>query len=84
LNNTTHAWKPLIPEDASLRAEVLHQLSLRHGLARNKSRSIAKAFGADDPAFAATYQRIVGADLSTAFGDDVGWLSKVTARFRRS
>jgi hypothetical protein len=83
LNNTTHAWSVLVPEDPALRAEVLHQLSLRQVLPRNRARSIAKVFGVDDPAFAATYQRIVGSDVSTAFGDDVGLLSKLRARLGR-
>lgn len=83
LERTTHAWKVLVPTDVPLRCEVLHQLSLRHELPRNKTRSIAKAFGTDADGFADTYRQTVGESVDTVFGPDAGVLAKLKSRFAR-
>ena len=83
LDRTTNAWKMLVPADLPLRCELLHQMSLRHELPRNRTRSIAKVFEADTPEFAAAYRKTVGEDVETVFGPDVGLLAGLKARFGR-
>ena len=80
LEGTVDSWKVLLPEDMSLRAEVLHQMALRHGLPRNRSRRIAAEFGVGQEAFDQAYLRTVGDPSSTAFGADISWF----ASFRKS
>lgn len=72
-------WKVLVPDNLHLRAELLHQLSLRHSLALNKSKGIIAAFGVGTPDFDAAYLSVTGADVSTAFTEPTGFLS----RFKR-
>ncbi len=72
-------WKVLVPDNLPLRAELLHQLSLRHSLAINKSKGIAAAFGVGTPEFDAAYQTVTGSDVSTAFTEPAG----LFARFKR-
>jgi len=77
LENTVDSWKVLLPDEIPLRAEVLHQLSLRHGLPRNRSRRIAAEFGVGQQAFDDAYLRVVGDPSSTAFGPDLGWFASL-------
>ncbi len=77
LENTVDSWKVLLPEDMALRAGVLHQMSLRHGLPRNRSRRIAAEFGVGQQAFDDAYLRAVGDPASTAFGPDLGWFASL-------
>lgn len=72
-------WKVLIPDNLPLRAELLHQLSLRHSLAINKSKAIAAAFGVGTPEFDQEYLDVTGSDVSTAFTEPTG----LFARFKR-
>ena len=72
-------WKVLVPENLQLRAELLHQLSLRHSMANNKSKGIVAAFGVGTPDFDAAYLAVTGSDVSTAFTEPTGFLS----RFKR-
>ena len=80
LVSNVDSWRVLIPEDLSLRAEVLHQMSLRHSLPRNKAKAIAEAFGVGDPAFDAAYEKTVGQVVSTAFAPDTGLLASLRRR----
>lgn len=77
--NRVDSWKVLIPENLSLRAELLHQLSLRYSLVRTKSKAIMKAFGVGTPEFDAAYLAVAGSDVSTAFTEPTGFFS----RFKR-
>jgi hypothetical protein len=72
-------WKVLVPNNVQLRAELLHQLSLRHSLASNKATGIAKVFGVGTPEFDAAYLAVTGSDVSTAFTESTGFFS----RFKR-
>jgi hypothetical protein len=79
LSSHLRSWKVLIPGNLPLRAELLHQLSLRHSLAINKSKGIAAAFGVGSADFDAAYQTVTGSDVSTAFTEPTG----LFARFKR-
>jgi hypothetical protein len=77
LENTVDSWKVPLPDEIPLRAEVLHPLSLRHGLPRNRSRRSAAEFGVGQQAFDDAYLRVVGDPSSTAFGPDLGWFASL-------
>ena len=51
LDSTAPSWKVLLPDAMPLRAEVLHQMSMRHELPRNKAKHIAAAFGVGNAEF---------------------------------
>ena len=72
-------WKVLVPNNVQLRAELLHQLSLRHSLASNKAKGIANVFGVGTPEFDAAYLTVTGSDVSSAFTESTGFFS----RFKR-
>jgi hypothetical protein len=78
---TTSAWKVLVPEDVELRAEVLHQMTLRHALPRNKSESIRKAFGVGTPEFDQAYSATVGESVDSVWGEDAGVMASLRRRF---
>ncbi|CAB4856742.1 unannotated protein [freshwater metagenome] len=67
IESTTRSWSMLVPDDSAMRAELLHQFSLRHDMPRNRCKAIVRALGADTPEFAATYQSTTGADIASAF-----------------
>jgi hypothetical protein len=68
----------LVPEDPALRAEVLHQMSVRHELPVNRAKRLAKVFGVGTAEFDGAYRSTVGADVETVFGPATG----IFARFR--
>jgi hypothetical protein len=76
--STTGSWKVLVPEDLALRAELLHQMSLRHELPVNRAKHLAKAFGVGTPAFDEAYSTTVGSEVATVFAPATG----LFARFR--
>lgn len=76
----TSGWKVLLPEHLELRAEVLHQLALRHEMPVNRSASIAKAFGVGTPEFDEAYLSVTGHTVDTAFGAPTGFLARWRAR----
>ncbi len=71
LESTTSSWQVLLPSDLALRAEVLHQMSVRHGLPRNRAKRIAAVFGVGSSEFDAAYRKAVGQEIASAFGADV-------------
>ena len=75
LERSVSAWKPLIPEAPVLRAEVLHQLSLRYVLQQNKTKAIAAAFGVGSSGFELAYQLVAGSGSSAAFEEKKRWFS---------
>ena len=75
LASTVDNWKMLLPDDAALRAEVLHQLSLRHSMPRNRVQHIADAFGVGTAGFDSEYQRVVGEPVASAFSAPMGWFA---------
>lgn len=75
LANTVDNWKMLLPDDAALRAEVLHQMALRHSMPRNRVGHLADAFGVGNADFDAEYQRVVGEPVATAFAAPMGWFA---------
>lgn len=81
LASTASAWKVLVPDDVVLRAEVLHQMTLRHSLPRNKSESIAKAFGVGTAEFDTAYLDSVGEPVDTVWGEDAGMMASLRRRF---
>lgn len=78
---TTSGWKVLVPDDLELRAELLHQMTLRHSLPRNKSESIAKVFGVGSPEFDAAYLGTVGEPVDSVWGEDAGMMASLRRRF---
>ena len=82
IDATANAWKILLPTEMPLRAEVLHQMSLRHEMPRNKSRHIADAFGVGTPAFDAAYQKVTGKPSSSAFAADQGLFASLRGQKR--
>jgi hypothetical protein len=82
LAKTTPSWKVLVPDNLALSAEVLHQMSLRHVMPANRSKSIMKTFGVGTTAFDEAYRSQTGSEVGTAFGQDAGWLA--SWRRRRS
>ena len=72
LDSTAPSWKVLLPDAMPLRAEVLHQMSMRHELPRNKAKHIAAAFGDGTPDFDAAYLKATGKSVDTAFGEERG------------
>ncbi|MFZ9629109.1 MAG: hypothetical protein ACO3C1_07125 [Ilumatobacteraceae bacterium] len=81
LDANVASWKVLVPEDIELRAEVLHQLSIRHGLPVNRTRSLASAFGVGTAEFDAAYLRVTGSPVASAFSAPTGVLAALRARF---
>ena len=81
LNHSVAAWKVLVPEQLELRAEVLHQLSLRHALPVNRCTSLASAFGVGTPEFDGAYLAVTGEPVSTAFSAPTGLLASLRSRF---
>jgi hypothetical protein len=77
--NSSH-WAVLIPENLELRAEVLHQLALRHEMPVNKSTSIARTFGVGTPDFDAAYLAVTGSPVDTAFSAPTGLLARLRSR----
>jgi len=75
LANTVDNWKVLLPDDLGLRAEVLHQMSKRHAMPRNRVAHLAGVFGVGTEAFDAEYQRVVGEPVATAFTAPIGWFA---------
>jgi hypothetical protein len=75
LASNAYAWKVLLPDDLALRAEVLHQMALRHEMPANKSKPIATTFGVGTPEFDDAYRTTVGDEVSTAFAPDTGLLA---------
>lgn len=71
LERSVGGWKVLIPEDLALRAELLHQMTLRHEMPRNRSKRIADAFGVGTTDFDAEYAAVTGSSVDTVFADDV-------------
>ena len=65
-------WKVLLPDDQLLRAEVLHQMSIRHQLPANRTQALAAAFGVGNAKFDTAYQTVAGKPASSAFGANVG------------
>jgi hypothetical protein len=82
LADTASAWKVLLPDSPALRAEILHQMSLRHVLPANKAKSIMKVFGVGTPEFDEAYRSQVGSEVATAFAPDAGWVSSLRRRLR--
>lgn len=70
LERSVSGWKVLIPEELALRAELLHQMSLRHQMPRNRAKHIAAAFGVGDPGFDAAYAAVAGSPVDDAFGEN--------------
>lgn len=64
---TVGKWRVLIPERTLLRAEVLHQMALRHRMPINRSKEIARAFGVGSSEFDHAYRTVSGNDVDTAF-----------------
>lgn len=77
LDSTVESWKVLLPDDVALRAEVLHQMSLRHGLPVNRSRRIAAAFGVGQTEFDEAYLKAAGEPSSSAFGPKLGFFASL-------
>jgi len=75
LASTVDNWKMLLPEELALRAEVLHQIALRHSMPRNRVKHIAEAFGVGNADFDAEYLRVVGEPVAAAFAAPMGWLA---------
>lgn len=80
LESTVSSWKVLVPELVELRAEVLHQLSIRLELPSNRSRAIAAAFGVGTAEFDAAYLAVTGAEVASAFTAPVGAIAWLRAR----
>jgi hypothetical protein len=80
LISTTSSWKMLLPDDPAMRAEVLHQMSLRHEMPRNKSKKLAAAFGVGTASFDQAYRSTVGSEVDTAFAPDRGILAALRRR----
>lgn len=76
LDSNVRSWKVLLPDDVMLRAEVLHQMSLRHEMPGNRSKSIASIFGVGTPDFDEAYRTAFGEDVSTVFAPDAGLLAR--------
>lgn len=75
LASNARAWKVLLPDDLMLRAEVLHQMALRHEMPANRSKPIASTFGVGTPDFDEAYRTAIGDDVSTVFAPDTGFLA---------
>lgn len=84
LASTAPEWKVLLPDNLGLRAEVLHQMSLRHELPANKAKPIMKVFGVGTTEFDEAYLKQIGSDVSTAFAADAGWLASLRRRTKGS
>ena len=82
LDSTAPSWKVLLPTEIRLRAEVLHQMALRHDLPRNKAKHIASAFGVGTAEFDAAYQKTVGKPVDTAFSEDKGLFASLRSKKR--
>jgi len=80
LESNVPSWSVLIPDALELRAEVLHQLSLRHLMPINRTRSIAAAFGVGTPEFDAAYLALTGEQIDTVFSEPTGFLARLRAR----
>ncbi len=76
LDSNVRSWKVLLPDDLMLRAEILHQMSLRHEMPGNRSKSIASVFGVGTPDFDEAYRVATGDDVSTIFAPDSGLLAR--------
>ena len=72
LNSNCRAWKVLLPDDVTLRVEVLRQMANRHEMPANRSKSIASTFGVGTPEFDEAFRTAFGKDVSTAFAPDSG------------
>ena len=80
LDSTASSWKVLLPDELPLRAQVLHQMSLRHDLPRNKAKHIATAFGVGTAAFDEAYQTAVGKPVDTAFSEEQGLFASLRGK----
>lgn len=63
----TDAWAPLVPATPEVHAAVLHQLSMRYPLARDRVRRIRLALAADSQSVADAYRRQQNREISSAF-----------------
>lgn len=72
LNSNCRAWEVLLPDDVTLRVEVLRQMANRHEMPANRSKSIASTFGVGSPQFDEAYQTAFGEDVSSIFAPDTG------------
>ena len=70
-------WRVLLPDNLPLRAELLHQLSLRHTLVLPRAKRIAEAFGVGTAEFDAAYLAATGESVSTAFTEKQGLFSRL-------
>lgn len=84
LANTVDNWKVLLPDDLSLRVEVLHQMALRHAMPSNRVSHLSQAFGVGTAEFDAEYQKVVGEPVSNAFAAPVSWFAWWSARRKKS
>ena len=80
LASTVDSWKVLLPDDLPTRAEVLHQMALRHALPANRCQAIGTAFGVGTAAFDSAYSDTVGAEVSSAFSEPVGFIKWLRSR----
>jgi hypothetical protein len=75
------AWSVLVPEELSLRAEVLHQLSKKYELFESKTKSISRIFGAGTREFDEAFLQTLGFPVTEIFKTKKGFFQQV---FRRA
>ncbi|MFM8971777.1 MAG: MinD/ParA family protein [Actinomycetota bacterium] len=76
-------WRVLLPEDVKLKAAVFHELAQTHELIRARIPKIGVAFGIDDPAFAAAYEKAARRTLDETFVPDHGAGARLRKLFGR-
>lgn len=79
LNRTVDSWQVLVPSDVPLRAEVLHQMSIRHELPANHCRQILTAFGVGSTEFDAAFESVADRPVASITGPSssrFGWLRR--------
>lgn len=77
----TEDWLPLVPPRLDLRARTFDLLSRRYDLDRRRCSRLCAAFGVDDPAFAAAYERVARRPLDEAFvASKGGFLGRLRRR----
>jgi len=82
MDRSVDSWQVLIPTTTHLRAEVLHQLSIRHDLPENQCKKIFKAFGVGSEEFDSAFQSVAGkpvASITVASISRFGWLHRRTS-----
>jgi hypothetical protein len=81
IESASKSWSVLVPDDLTLRAEVLHQLSMKYELIESRTKSISRTFGIGTSDFEEAFFQTFGFPISEIFRSKKGFLQQF---FRRS